>query len=85
MHAWYRSAVPHGDAFGSTAVTEPARIMAARRGGEVDRPRLADRVRHATREMERRRLLVGPDRSINPDTPERPLDAGGAAIRGDTT
>jgi len=33
------------------------------------------------REMEGRWLLVGPDCSINPDTPEALLHAVGAAVR----
>ena len=35
----------------------------------------------ARREMEDRWLLLGPDCSINPDTPERLLHAVGAAVR----
>ena len=43
--------------------------------------RLAERARAAMREMEGRWLLVGPDCSINPDTPEALLHAVGAAVR----
>jgi uroporphyrinogen decarboxylase len=42
---------------------------------------LAERARAAVREMEGRWLLVGPDCSINPDTPEPLLHAVGAAVR----
>jgi len=44
-------------------------------------PALADRARSATREMNGRWLLLGPDCSINPDTPESLLHAVGAAVR----
>ncbi|HUM15505.1 MAG TPA: uroporphyrinogen decarboxylase family protein [Candidatus Nitrosotalea sp.] len=43
---------------------------------------LVARVAAATREMSGRHLLLGPDCSINPDTPERLLHAVGAAVRG---
>jgi len=43
---------------------------------------LVERVAAATREMRGRHLLLGPDCSINPDTPERLLHAVGAAVRG---
>jgi uroporphyrinogen decarboxylase len=43
---------------------------------------LAERARAATREMLGRWLLIGPDCSINPDTPEALLHAVGAAVRG---
>jgi uroporphyrinogen decarboxylase len=43
---------------------------------------LVDRAAAATREMRARWLLLGPDCSINPDTPERLLHAVGAAVRG---
>ena len=42
---------------------------------------LADRARRAIAETEGRRLLLGPDCSINPDTPEPLLHAAGAAAR----
>ncbi len=42
---------------------------------------LADRARAAIREMEGRWLLLGPDCSINPDTPEALMHAVGAAVR----
>lgn len=42
---------------------------------------LVERVRAATRETGGRGLLLGPDCSINPDTPERLLHAAGAAVR----
>jgi uroporphyrinogen decarboxylase len=42
---------------------------------------LLDRVAAATREMNGRWLLLGPDCSINPDTPEPLLHAVGAAVR----
>jgi uroporphyrinogen decarboxylase len=42
---------------------------------------LADRARSAIAEMGGRRLLLGPDCSINPDTPEPLLHAAGAAAR----
>jgi uroporphyrinogen decarboxylase len=44
-------------------------------------PALADRARSAIAEMRGRRLLLGPDCSINPDTPEPLLHAAGAAAR----
>jgi uroporphyrinogen decarboxylase len=43
---------------------------------------LVDRAVAATREMNGRWLLLGPDCSINPDTPESLLHAVGAAVRG---
>jgi uroporphyrinogen decarboxylase len=42
---------------------------------------LVERTRAAVREMEGRWLLLGPDCSINPDTPARLLHAVGAAVR----
>ena len=42
---------------------------------------LADRARRAIAEMKGRWLLLGPDCSINPDTPESLLHAAGAAAR----
>ncbi|MDP2701310.1 MAG: uroporphyrinogen decarboxylase family protein [Candidatus Rokubacteria bacterium] len=42
---------------------------------------LAGRARSAIAEMRGRRLLLGPDCSINPDTPEPLLHAAGAAAR----
>ena len=42
---------------------------------------LADRARSAIAEMHGRHLLLGPDCSINPDTPEPLLHAAGAAAR----
>ena len=42
---------------------------------------LADRARSAIAETGGRRLLLGPDCSINPDTPELLLHAAGAAAR----
>ena len=42
---------------------------------------LAERTASARREMQDRWLLLGPDCSINPDTPERLLHAVGAAAR----
>jgi len=44
-------------------------------------PALAGRARQAIAEMHGRWLLLGPDCSINPDTPERLLEAAGAAAR----
>jgi len=44
-------------------------------------PALAARARSAIAEMRRRWLLLGPDCSINPDTPEPLLHAAGAAAR----
>ncbi len=44
-------------------------------------PALADRARSAIAEMRGRSLLLGPDCSINPDTPEPLLHAAGAAAR----
>jgi uroporphyrinogen decarboxylase len=44
-------------------------------------PALAARVRGAIAEMDSRGLLLGPDCSINPDTPEPLLHAAGAAAR----
>jgi uroporphyrinogen decarboxylase len=44
-------------------------------------PALAGRARSAIAEMGGRRLLLGPDCSINPDTPEPLLHAAGAAAR----
>ena len=44
-------------------------------------PALAGRARSAMAEMRGRRLLLGPDCSINPDTPEPLLHAAGAAAR----
>ena len=43
---------------------------------------LVDRAAAASREMSGRHLLLGPDCSINPDTPARLLHAVGAAVRG---
>ena len=43
---------------------------------------LAARARRAVEEMNGRALLLGPDCSINPDTPEALLHAAGAAVRG---
>jgi uroporphyrinogen decarboxylase len=45
-------------------------------------PALAGRARRAIEEMKGRALLLGPDCSINPDTPEPLLHAVGAAVRG---
>jgi len=42
---------------------------------------LVERARAATREMNGRGLLLGPDCSINPDTPEGLLHAVGAVVR----
>jgi uroporphyrinogen decarboxylase len=42
---------------------------------------LLERAAAATREMKGRHLLLGPDCSINPDTPARLLHAVGAAVR----
>jgi hypothetical protein len=44
-------------------------------------PALAGRARQAITEMHGRWLLLGPDCSINPDTPEPLLEAAGAAAR----
>jgi uroporphyrinogen decarboxylase len=44
---------------------------------------LADRARAAVREMHGRWLLVGPDCSVNPDTPDNLLHAAGRAVRPD--
>ena len=43
---------------------------------------LAARARHAVEEMQSRALLLGPDCSINPDTPEALLHAAAAVVRG---
>jgi len=43
---------------------------------------MADRTRAALGEMKRRWLLLGPDCSINPDTPEALLHAAAAVVRG---
>jgi uroporphyrinogen decarboxylase len=56
----------------------PAKPTIASTTGEM----LAERARAAMREMDGRWLLVGPDCSINPDTPEWLLHAVGAAVRG---
>jgi hypothetical protein len=45
-------------------------------------PALVERAHAAIREMRGRWLLVGPDCSINPDTPEALLHAVGTAARG---
>lgn len=45
-------------------------------------PALADRARRAIDDMKGRALLLGPDCSINPDTPEALLHAVGVAVRG---
>ena len=42
---------------------------------------LAERARAAIREMDGRFILLGPDCSINPDTPESLMQAVGAAVR----
>jgi hypothetical protein len=42
---------------------------------------LVARAAAATREMRGRSILLGPDCSINPDTPARLLRAVGAALR----
>ena len=42
---------------------------------------LAERTRASLREMDGRFLLLGPDCSINPDTPEALLHAVGKAAR----
>jgi hypothetical protein len=42
---------------------------------------LTERARPAIGEMEGRWLLLGPDCSINPDTPEALMHAVGAAVR----
>jgi len=47
----------------------------------MSEPEVADRARAALREMRGRWLLVGPDCSINPDTPEPLLHAAAAAVR----
>jgi uroporphyrinogen decarboxylase len=47
--------------------------------GTMSGQALAGRVRHAIAEMDGRGLLLGPDCSINPDTPEALLHAAGAA------
>jgi uroporphyrinogen decarboxylase len=49
--------------------------------GGLTESALVARVAAATREMDGRWLLLGPDCSINPDTPERLLHAVGAAVR----
>jgi uroporphyrinogen decarboxylase len=49
-------------------------------GGMTEDALLA-RAAAARREMQDRWLLLGPDCSINPDTPERLLHAVGAAVR----
>jgi len=48
---------------------------------EMTEAALLERAAAARREMEDRWLLLGPDCSINPDTPERLLHAVGAAVR----
>ena len=48
----------------------------------LTRPAIADRTRAALGEMKRRWLLLGPDCSINPDTPAALLHAARAALGG---
>ena len=43
---------------------------------------IADRARAAVAETQGRRLLLGPDCSVNPDTPDALMHAAGAAVRG---
>lgn len=50
----------------------------------LTRATIAERVRAAIDEMGGRWLLLGPDCSINPDTPEALLHAAGAAVRATT-
>jgi hypothetical protein len=56
----------------------PAKPEIATMSGQA----LAGRVRRAIDEMNGRALLLGPDCSINPDTPEALLHAAGTAARG---
>jgi uroporphyrinogen decarboxylase len=56
----------------------PAKPEIAAMSGQA----VAGRVRRAIDEMNARWLLLGPDCSINPDTPEALLHAAGAAVRG---
>ena len=56
----------------------PAKPEIASMSGQA----LAGRVRRAIDEMNGRALLLGPDCSITPDTPDALLHAAGAAVRG---
>jgi uroporphyrinogen decarboxylase len=84
--AWSFAAVPGNP----TLAAAHARTGRAVVGGLPAKPEIADmteaalvdRAAAATREMSGRWLLLGPDCSINPDTPERLLHAVGAAVRG---
>lgn len=84
--AWSFAAVPGNP----TLAAAHARTGRAVVGGLPAKPEIAgmteaalvERVTAATREMSGRWLLLGPDCSINPDTPEGLLHAVGAAVRG---
>lgn len=84
--AWSFAAVPGNP----TLAAARARTGRAVVGGLPAKPEIAgmteaalvDRAAAATREMGGRWLLLGPDCSINPDTPEALLHAVGAAVRG---
>jgi uroporphyrinogen decarboxylase len=84
--AWSFAAVPGNP----TLAAAHARTGRAVVGGLPAKPEIAgmteaalvDRATAATREMGGRWLLLGPDCSINPDTPEALLHAVGAAVRG---
>lgn len=83
--AWSFAAVPGNP----TLAAAHARTGRAVVGGLPAKPEIAgvtetalvDRATAATREMSGRWLLLGPDCSINPDTPERLLHAVGASVR----
>jgi len=83
--AWSFAAVPGNP----TLAAAHARTGRAVVGGLPAKPEIAgmteaalvDRAAAATREMSGRWLLLGPDCSINPDTPERLLHAVGATVR----
>jgi uroporphyrinogen decarboxylase len=85
VDAWSFAAVPGNP----TLAGVHARTGRAVVGGLPAKPEIAGltesalvaHVAAATREMGGRWLLLGPDCSINPDTPERLLHAVGAAVR----
>ena len=83
--AWSFAAVPGNP----TLAAAHARTGRAVVGGLPAKPEIAGmaetevcgRARAAVREMDGRWLLLGPDCSINPDTPEQLLHAVGSAVR----
>ncbi len=85
VSAWSFAAVPGNP----TLAAAHARTGRAVVGGLPAKPEIAgmtevtlvERATAATREMSGRWLLLGPDCSINPDTPEGLLHAVGAAVR----